>query len=106
MGRMLRIGLAVAVPVLLFAVWHSYRATPVGSSSFRQMIIDGDPVCVFQDGEDIVARIGECPEESGGGNGSLRQNTPFHGQQGMELPPGHPPVDDKSFTDDRRTIPI
>lgn len=106
MGRMLRIGLAVAVPVLLFAGWHSYRAATADSSSFSQMFIHGTPVCVYQNGEDVVAKIGECPDESGGGNGSLRRNSPFHGQRGMELPPGHPPVDEKSFTDDRRTIPI
>lgn len=105
MGKILRVGLAAAVLMVLLAGWHSYRNAD-DASPFRQIMIHGTPVCVFQDGEDILARIGQCPGTPDEGRDVRSRSAPFHGHPGMGLPPGHPPVDDRLFSDERRTIPI
>lgn len=105
MGNILRVGLAATVLMVLFAGWYSYRSAG-DPSPFRQIMIHGTPVCIFQDGDDILARIGQCPGASDGERDIRSRSAPFHGRHGMELPPGHPPVDDKFFYDERRTIPI
>lgn len=105
MEKIFRVGLAAAVLMAVLAGWHSYRDAD-DPSPFRQIMIHGTPVCVFQDGEDILARIGQCPGGPDGERDIRSRSAPFHGQPRMELPPGHPPVDDKHFSDERRTIPI
>lgn len=106
LGKIIRIGLTAGIVAILFAGWHSYRASAVGPSSFRQIYIHETPVCVFQEGEDVLARIGLCPDTPDGEKDDLPGRAPFHGRPRMELPPGHPPVGEGDFTEERRTIPI
>ena len=106
MGKALRIGLVATLLILLFAGWHSYHAATADPSPFRQIYIHGTPVCVFQDGENVLARIGMCPGSPGQDGDDTPENVPFHGRPRMELPPGHPPVDEGPAAVERRTIPI
>ncbi len=95
--------------LLLFAVLHIGGSGPHMSlvSSSSQIYIHGTPVCVTQEGNDIVARVGECglhrlPPES-----EFLERLPFHhGQPGMNLPPGHPPIDQEMFPDEQRRVLI
>ncbi len=107
MGRFIRIGLAATLTVLLFAGWHSFHAATVDPSPFRQIYIHETPVCVYQDGENVLARIGMCPDSPGEESENPPGTAPFHGRPRMELPPGHPPVDEgPAFDEKRTTIPI
>jgi hypothetical protein len=89
-----------------FAWWHANRVAAGNGGPYAQVFIHGTPVCVFTLGGNILAQVGQCPESSDMENGDPAGNAPFHGEPGMELPPGHPPVDRDLFPDDRRLIPI
>jgi hypothetical protein len=100
-------GLAATFAVLIFAAWHIYRAAAIDASAFSQIYIHGTPVCVFKEGEQVLARIGNCPNIAEGDEGSAPKAEPYHGHPSPNLPPGHPPIDDGPFTTEkRRTISI
>jgi hypothetical protein len=89
-----------------FVWWHANRAAARSEAPYAQVFIHGTPVCVFTLGGNLMAQVGQCPETPGVENGDPAENAPFHGEPGMELPPGHPPVDRDLFPNDRRLIPI
>ena len=111
MKRILAIGLTVLLGIFAVVQLHAYRAAAAHrlsavKSSSSQIFIHGTPVCVFRLGENIVARICECPESPGLESDTSMEKAPFSGNPVMELPPGHPPVNRDGFPDVPRRIPI
>lgn len=91
----------------LFLGWRStHHPSALAASAFSQIFIHGTPVCVFTFDGNIMARVGECPDATDENKSGSAEKAPFHGRPGMELPPGHPPVDRDMFPDERRTVPI
>jgi hypothetical protein len=88
------------------AWWHASRAAARSEAPYAQVFIHGTPVCVFTLGGNLMAQVGQCPEAPGAESGGPGESAPFHGEPGMELPPGHPPVDRDMFPSDKRLIPI
>ena len=96
--------------ISLWGVVHAHRMA-VSSS---QIFIDGTPVCVLQQGGDILASVGMCgtpgvgSPEDGFGNGDVfHGGTPYHSlEQRLNLPPGHPPVDSAPDMEEGRRILI
>jgi len=86
-------GLVALFLVVVVVEWGAYHPSAVpASASASQIYIHGTPVCVFRQGESIVARVGECeagaePRDEAPGGGM-----PGDGSPGLALPPGHPPV--------------
>lgn len=80
------------------------RVSLVSASS--QIFIHGTPVCVTQEGGDIVARVGECAVSGGSPDAGSLDNLPYHGHPGWRLPPGHPPIDQEMFPDANRRVLI
>lgn len=104
---MIFLALAAACTAGTFAWWHANRVAAVSDAPFAQIFIHGTPVCVFTLGGNILAQVGQCPDAPGVGNQEdPAERAPFHGEPGMELPPGHPPVDRDPFPGDKRLIPI
>jgi hypothetical protein len=99
---------AMAGMVLMFAMLHVQANGPLTSlvSSSSQIYIHGTPVCVTQDGKDIVARIGECGIPGVFPDGDSLEKLPYHGHPGRNLPPGHPPIDQEMFPDGNRRVLI
>lgn len=101
---------AIVLTAIFLAValiqWHSYRGAEVRPVSASQIFIHGTPVCVFTKDGNILARVGQCPDASPNEKGGPPERAPFHRHPGMDLPPGHPPVDRDIAPDDRRTVPI
>lgn len=99
----------LAGALLLFAAFH-FRAgeplaLPVSSSS--QIYIHGTPVCVTQQGEDIVASVGKCGAPMVPPESDSMERLPFrNGHPGMNLPPGHPPIDQEMFPNEQRRVLI
>ena len=95
--------------VLLFAAFHFRASEPLASlvSSSSQIYIHGTPVCVTQDGKDIVARVGECGLHGLPPKSDSLERLPFrHGHPEMNLPPGHPPIDREMIPDEQRRVLI
>lgn len=91
--------------LFLFVVavqWRAYHpaAVPV-SASARQIYIHGTPVCVFQEGKTIVARVGECGPAADPRDETPAARIPDDRSPGLSLPPGHPPVGPDMFPDGR-----
>jgi len=100
-------GAALLLLAAMFVRWQSsHHPAALAASTFSQIFIHGTPVCVFTQGANIMARVGECPDAPEADNGGPAEKSPFRGRPGMELPPGHPPVDRDMFPDARRTVPI
>lgn len=93
---------------LMFAMLHVRAGGPPASlvSSSSQIYIHGTPVCVSQEGKDIVARVGECGLRRVLPDGDFREELPYHGHPGRNLPPGHPPIDQEMFPDGNRRVLI
>ncbi len=92
MKTIVAIGLMALFLVLVVVQWRAYRSSVVpASASASQIYIHGTPVCVFRQGDSIVATVGECesaaPRDEAPGEGA-----PDFGGPGPTLPPGHPPV--------------
>jgi hypothetical protein len=104
--KIFAIVLAAVFLVVVLVQWHAYRAASASPPSLNQIFIHGTPVCIFSQGGNIMARVGSCPDAPQTDNEGSPERAPFHGSPGMELPPGHPPVDRDMFPDGRRTIPI
>lgn len=94
--------------VLVFAMLKVQAGGPHVSlvSSSSQIYIHGTPVCVTQEGRDIVARVGECTVHGGSPDAGSLGNLPYHGHPGWRLPPGHPPIDQEMFPDVNRPVLI
>lgn len=99
---------ALAGTVLLFALYHIRASEPLASfaSSSSQIYIHGTPVCVTQQGKDIVAQVGECGVPRLSPYADSLERLPFHGRPGMQLPPGHPPIDREMFPGENRRVLI
>ena len=64
-------------------------------------------MCVTQQGKDIVARVGQCGLHQLPPDSDSVERLPFrHGHPGMNLPPGHPPVDQEMFPNEQRRVLI
>ncbi len=90
MKTIVAIGLMTLFLVLVVVQWRAYRSSVVPASA-SQIYIHGTPVCVFRQGDSILATVGECesaaPRDEAPGEG-----TPDFGGPDLTLPPGHPPV--------------
>lgn len=91
--------------LLLIVQWRSLHPAAAASPS-SQIYIHDTPVCVTMEGEEIVARVGKCPRESGVFDAPAPERTPFHGAPGRGLPPGHPPIDRDMVPDANRRVLI
>ena len=94
---------------LLYAAFHFRASEPLASlvSSSSQIYIHGTPVCVTQQGKDIVAKVGECGVPTHPPDSDSMERLPFrHGHPGMNLPPGHPPIDQEMFPGENRRVLI
>lgn len=101
---------AIVLTAIFLAValvqWHAYRAAAVSPVSTNQIFIHGTPVCIFTRDGNILAKVGECPDMHRMEKGAPPEKAPFHRHPGLDLPPGHPPVDRDMSPDGRRAIPI
>lgn len=102
------LSVALAGTVLVFAMYLIRASEPLASfaSSSSQIYIHGTPVCVTQQGKDIVAQVGECGVSRLPPNADSVERLPFRGHPGMRLPPGHPPVDREMFPGENRSVLI
>lgn len=93
---------------LVFAMLHVQASGPLASlvSSSSQIYIHGTPVCVTKEGNDIVARVGECGIYGAHPDADFPEMLPYHGHPGRNLPPGHPPIDQRMFPDGNRRVLI
>lgn len=93
---------------LMFAVPHVQEGGAFSSlvSSSSQIYIHGTPVCVTQEGKDIMARVGECAIPGVPPDAGSLEKLPYHGHPGMQLPPGHPPIDQEMFPGENRRVLI
>ena len=112
MKAILAAGLILAMGVSGFSLWSAAHARRVAVSS-SQIFIDGTPVCVMQEGRDIVASVGMCgtfegesPEDGIGSGGVFHRGTPYPRELHPDLPPGHPPIDSIPDTGEGRRILI
>jgi hypothetical protein len=102
------LAVTLAAMFLLFAIFQLRASHPLASlvSSSSQIYIHGTPVCVFQQGKDIMAKVGECGMEKSLPGAESLERLPFHGYRGGELPPGHPPIDQNMFPEEQRRVLI
>jgi len=100
----LAVGLAGLLGGLLFFAMHA--DVPFTTPASSQIFIHGTPVCVTQEGNGIVARLGECGETKIRPDETFRGKVPFDGHPGMNLPPGHPPIDGGIFPEKNRRVLI
>ncbi len=104
----MKIILAMMVTGLLgFALFSLLHANvPFSKKTYSQIYIHGTPVCVARQDQGIVARVGECDRDAFRPAPEYSGEVPFHGRPGMNLPPGHPPVDGNMFPEENRRVPI
>jgi hypothetical protein len=108
----LAIALILALGITGVSQWGAMHVQRMAVSS-SQIYIDGIPVCVMQQGGEIVASVGMCrmpggeSREDGIRNGGdFHEGTPYPLGPRFGLPPGHPPVDSQPASEDGRRIPI
>ncbi|MGA7103857.1 MAG: hypothetical protein WBX49_00780 [Candidatus Deferrimicrobiaceae bacterium] len=102
------LSVALVGTILLLAMYlipASGSLTSFASSS-SQIYIHGTPVCVTQQGKDIVAQVGECDVPQLSPDVGSLERLPFHGHRGLNLPPGHPPVNPDIVPDENRRVLI
>lgn len=104
MKTILAVGLAGLLGGLLFLAMHADVSFSRTASS--QIFIHGTPVCVIQEGNGIVARLGDCGETENRPDETFHGRVPFHGHPGMNLPPGHPPIDGGITPEENRRVLI
>lgn len=93
MKTVLAIGLMALFIFVAVVEFRAYRAGVVPArAATSQIYIHGTPVCVFRQGDSIAARVGECDETPGQGDGTPGGEAPDSGGPDLSLPPGHPPV--------------
>ena len=99
----------LAGTLLMYAAFHILASEPLARlvSSSSQIYIHGTPVCVTQQGKDIVAKVGECGVPMQSPDSDSVERLPFRdGHPGMNLPPGHPPIDQEMFPGENRRMLI
>ena len=106
MKRLIAVVLSGILLAAVLVQWHAYRAAAVSPPSGNEIFIHGTPVCIFRQGENVMAKVGHCPGAPSGEDEVPAERPPFHGPPGMQLPPGHPPVDREMTPDGQRTVPI
>lgn len=104
MRTILAVGLAGLLGGLLFLVMHA--DVPFTTPASSQIYIHGTPVCVTRQHYGIVAQVGECDEGRGHPDGEFTGEVPFRGHPGIDLPPGHPPIDGNLFPEENRRVLI
>ncbi len=112
MKTILAAALILAMAISGFSLWNAVHAQRVAVSS-SQIFIDGTPVCVMQEGRDIIASVGMCgapggesPEDGIGSGGGFHRRAPYPGDLHPVLPPGHPPIDSPPGMEEGRRILI
>jgi hypothetical protein len=93
----------------VLVLWRIHGAATVRSGpATSQIYIHGTPVCIMQEGDRIVAMVGECdaPEAPQGFHPEPPGRRPFRGAPGLTLPPGHPPVPFDLAPKAGRLIPV
>ena len=90
--------LILALGVTGISLWSAVHAQWAAVSS-SQIYIDGTPVCVMQQGREIIASVGMCgtfggdsSEDGAGSGGVFHGGTPSPYESHPVLPPGHPPI--------------
>lgn len=108
MKTIIAAGLAALFLFVALVEWGGGRRSAFpASASASQIYIHGTPVCVFRDGDSIVATIGDCGTAGGEPEGMPGRRAPDDDASGMGLPPGHPPVGPDMLPDEGpRRIPI
>jgi hypothetical protein len=106
--KILAVGLAAFLGASALILLHGYRTVPdrtmsAVEASSSQIFIHGTPVCVFKLDDGIIAKVGRCEDAE---TGTPQEKSPFSGNPGRELPPGHPPVDRDAFPDGQRGVLI
>jgi hypothetical protein len=105
--KLIVFGAALILLGTMFVRWQSsHHPAALAASTSSQIFIHGTPVCVFTHGGSIMARVGECPDAPEADEIGPAEKAPFRGLPGLQLPPGHPPVDRDMFPDDKRIIAI
>jgi hypothetical protein len=84
--------------------WASGRGDALQVRGSSQIFIHGTPVCITREDDGIVATVGECLRNVPDPGKDDDDSHPFHGRDGMELPPGHPPVDGELNRDRKRIL--
>lgn len=102
------IAVTIAGIFLLLGFLHFQAKEPYATqlTSSSQIYIHGTPVCVTQQGKDIVAQVGECGLHALPPESESLERLPFHGHSGRNLPPGHPPIDEEMFPAGNRRVLI
>ena len=103
--------LILALGITGISLWGAVHAQRMAVSS-SQIFIDGTPVCVMQQGREILASVGMCGTPGGekredgfGTGGVFHGGTPSPLEPRLGLPPGHPPVDSPpAFEEGRRIL--
>jgi len=101
---LLSVALAGLLGLALFTLLNA--DIPFLRKAYSQIYIHGTPVCVTRQPHGIVAQVGECDAAGIPPRGGFSGEVPFHGRPGMNLPPGHPPIDGNLFPEENRRIPI
>ena len=112
MKAILAAALVLATGISAFSLWSAVHARQAAVSS-SQIFIDGTPVCVMQEGRDIIASVGMCgtlggdsPEDGIGSGGVFHRGMPYPPGFHPVLPPGHPPIDSPPDMENSRRILI
>jgi len=103
--------LILGLAITGISLWGAVHAQRMAISS-SQIFVHGTPVCVMQEGREIIATVGMCGtyggesrEEDFENGGNFHGETPPFHEPGPGLPPGHPPVDSApSFERERRIL--
>jgi hypothetical protein len=109
MRKALLLSSVVFIMAAVLVLWRVHGAATVRSGpATSQIYVHGTPVCIMQDGDRIMAMIGECDasEAPQGLHPDLPGRRPFHGTPGLALPPGHPPVPFDLTPKAGRLIPV
>jgi hypothetical protein len=104
--------LILAMVISGVSLWNAVHAH-WGTVSSSQIFIDGTPVCVMQEGRDIVASVGMCSapggesqEDATGSGSGFHRKSPYPRGLNPDLPPGHPPIDSPPDNEEGRRILI
>ncbi len=99
MKTILATALILALGITGISLWGAVHARRMAVSS-SQIFVHGTPVCVIQQGGEIIASVGICGasvgesrEDDFGKGGGFHGEGPSPLEPRFGLPPGHPPVD-------------
>ena len=112
MKTILAAALILAMAISAFSLWNAVHAHRVTVSA-SQIFIEGTPVCVMQQGGDIIASVGMCgapggesQEDATGSGSGFHRKSPYPRGLNPDLPPGHPPIDSPPDNEEGRRILI